>query len=281
MHGKIVGTIIGYWALVCLLVGVPLQWSWRFTQGIAPEYIAISAILFVGVFWCMYFSCASRFPSLRSFLRSTSILRGKNPYEIENHGSLGDHITKKSGSYMATVGLFMAVTTFLLGSVLQMNTDEAKDGFHVVMRHLILLIGVLDILVFVFAVDMLDTAMNPFIGSRDDIGGLKPKIWFYRHAGPRFPAGGGEHAFFGYSIFTILVIMSVAYVAPVITPFVVGVFAYLGYPFLFGYKYGQDEQGATIEIDEEKKSGRLAVGFLAGFILLGFLSVYIEFYAKG
>ena len=75
--------------------------------------------------------------------------------------------------------------------------------------------------------------------------------------------------------------MSVAYVAPVITPFVVGVFAYLGYPFLFGYKYGQDEQGATIEIDEEKKSGRLAVGFLAGFILLGFLSVYIEFYAKG
>lgn len=248
-HVAIIFMIIGLGGVIgggsAVLLNLVLNPEFTFVQ-----YYSIGCMGFLLAWWIVYFNYqVFGVYNLRAFLRD------KNPYRDEARvGALGEsgsddadtNIVTKAAFSIGAQGILIAIIVFFLDLVL--NTAD-PDEFQDFLRPIIVGLGLLAILLMVFAIDILDTAANVFAsGERSP---REYRRWFNSGVGPGFPKGGAAYAYLGFACFSAYIVLGLSFFYPLITGFGISVYAYLGYPFLFGYVQVRRVDGTTaIEVDD-------------------------------
>jgi hypothetical protein len=204
------------------------------------EHFAIGYITILCVWWIIYFvSPKTKLPTLRIYLREHSDIRGENEGNLEGSKS----ILEKSHSQSTTIALFIAVMSMFLNIVL--SEDASLTDFQETIKQFIVGLAFLAILLFVFAIDLLDSVSNPF--RENDI---EKKLMFYRDIGNFWPNGGISYAYLGYSLFTIILITILSFFYIKLTGYFLAVFVYLSYPIFYGYRMETEDEAKHWEREE-------------------------------
>ena len=209
--------------------------------------------IFLLCWWIIYFSGEKlKIWSLRLFLDKYSLFRKKNQQQepqgqqVQNQHTLEQKIVNKSYSTITMLSILMVVVALFLTLVLNF---KYPDQYQNLLRIIILITALTTIILMIFAIDILDTVANYF---REGV--KKPydyQVYFYRKVGI-VPRGGISYAYYSYASFTLFLILSLSFFAPLLAGLGLSLFIYLGYPILFGYKRECDNnQVRDVEIDEE------------------------------
>jgi hypothetical protein len=137
----------------------------------------------------------------------------------------------------------------------------------------VLVLALLATILMVLSVDILDTISNNFIGGEKAAKNYRD--WLYRRVGPFFPKGGVSYAYLGYACFSIFLIFSLALLHPCLASIGVGIYFYLGFPFLFGYSAKFNDQSKKPELIEPHEGSSYVAGVF-GFLFV-FVAILIEF----
>lgn len=217
--------------------------------------------IFLLCWWIIYFSSEKlKIWSLRLFLDKRTLFRKKNQQEeMQKKDSekleLEKAIVNKSSSTITVLGIFIAIVGLFLTLVLH---SKCQGQYEKLLRNIILITALTTIILMIFAIDILDTVANYF---REGV--KKPfdyQVYFYRKVGV-VPRGGISYAYYGYASFTLFLILSLSFFAPLLAGLGLSLFTYLGYPILFGYKREWDNnQVRDVEIDEEIRWPSLWLG---------------------
>lgn len=220
---------------------------------VPKEKWSILCVTFLFSWWVVYFN-GSRLGiwTLRRFLThkskfrtlidtSSNQFRKKHGDQVEQRqnelGEWGD-IKDKANSTIGTLGILVAVITLFLALVLN---DSPETSYQEVVQVSAVIVASLTLILMVFAIDLLDTVSNLFMAVQFSDGDsqldspLGYSKYFYQEVGPWTPRGGISYAYYGFSLFTIFIVISVGYFRTWYTGVSVAAYAYLGYNYWFGY----------------------------------------------
>jgi len=224
--------------IICFLAVKKFYFEQQNIPLASQETTALACVVFLAAWWVVYFtSTLTGLPTLRNYLKHQSKLRGANARELTKDTI---DLETKSRSTTSTIALFTAVMSLFLAFMLRTDNDFLTP-FQIELKAAIVLLAFSTILLFIFSIDLLDTIANQFVdGDASKDGGAKTniekKLVFYQGLGNLWPTGGISHAYLGYSFFTVILTMSVAFFYPGKVGYFTAFFVYLGYPILFGFK---------------------------------------------
>ncbi|MDA2921082.1 hypothetical protein MYX76_16595 [Desulfobacterota bacterium AH_259_B03_O07] len=196
---------------------------------------------------------------------------------------LGKSLIEKARSSITNIALFNASISLIILILIRHGVDDLSV-FQNWLKPTIIFLALLTIIIFVFSIDLLDavsnqfkeTNINPFAAHIRDNSiktkDIHKKLNFYKRIGNIWPKGGISYTYSGYALYTILILMTIAFLYPRFTGFLLGAFVYLGYPILFGYKL---YNGNEIEIDDGNESKAISL-IVALIILILATLIYIK-----
>lgn len=222
------------------------------------QYYSLGCTGFLIAWWIVYFNYKRQgIASLRQFLED------KNPYRTDGLPVSKEPIQRDEDTNVVTKatfsvgaqGIFIAIIALFLGLVLD-ATD--LNPFQELLRPVIAFLALLTILMMVVAIDILDTAANLY--SHGWWTPFRYRHWFNSRIGPAFPKGGASYAYTSFALFSAFIIIGLMFFYPLLAGYGIAMYAYLSYPFLYGYKVVDSEGEPSVEIDDKAGMGSLVVG---------------------
>jgi len=298
---------------IIFIIDAIIIYKYSYISVTETEHLAIVSIIVLISWWIIYFiSPITGLPTLRMYLRHNSDIRGENAGEMNNYGA----VLYKSRSSTTTIAIFTAVMSVFLSIVLNSEDSQLTD-YQAFIKPIIVFLAFSTMLLFMFAIDLFDTVSNKFVKTdadndnevelsekidrtnkliievqeidesekRAEIEGAKKydtekKLAFYRKVGNLWPKGAISYAYFGYSLFTIILILTLSFFYQNLTSLFLVFFVYLGYPIFYDYKlinYKEKERIVTI-YDKQSNLHRIIPPILIFFLLL--LYYYLHCYIK-
>lgn len=245
----------------------------------AQEYWALGAPIFLAWWWVVYFAspsisriCAERRRPALCVWTLRLFLDSANPYRANSGSMRNSEFSQEDlrGTVQSTVtflGFAMGIVALFLNLVMG-NSRLPVTHYQSIVRSTLLIVGLFTVLLFVLAVDIMDTLKNTFaVGERQL---LEYRRFFFRRVGPPAPKGGISYTYYGIAGLTIVVVLAIAYFSPLSAGYGVSFYMYLAYPPLFGYRGVHSNKAGTpgayeTQVDTDVGAGLLGVG-LGGFM---------------
>lgn len=266
--------------LVSFLAGIlPLIYAHYGASFTPLQYWSFFCFCFLAWWWTVYFwSGPLKIWSLRLFLDRKSLFRQvlshTEPEEVNSvqrdvaatpapkvsvnvaqqvlHKRINTSISAKAASIVSIQGIFVAIVGLFLSLVLANPTVSA---YQELLKSCVLILATISILLMVVAVDILDTVSNFFANSQSNKG-HEYRIWFYRNVGALRPKGGISYAYYGYAFFSAFLMLALSFFDAKLAGIGVGIYTYLSYPFLFGYRgqrIPQADGTSRVEIEIDRR----------------------------
>lgn len=220
---------------------------------------------FLICWWLIYFTSRPlKIWNLNLFLKRHSQLRCMPAFDREcnDFKELEKAIIAKSSSSTSALTIYIAIIALFMAIVMR---QEPICEFQHLLHYFILVAAVIGIIFLIFAIDLLDTVANKFLGGPKTA--YQYQLIFYNNLGPPLIKGGGLlYTYWGYAWFSLFLILSVSFFHPLLAGLGLSVFTYIGYPIMFGYRGKWEKNEFEVEIDKEVKWPSIVLGGLFFFI---------------